>query len=346
MLFYSLRRRITGNALEKAYAQALRIDDFDPQKDSYVVISDVHKGDGGGSDDFKHNEMITLFALRYYLDNDFRLVLAGDIEEAWESRPEEIAAQYGKTIFALERKFNEKGENHYIRLLGNHDDFLENPKAVEGFLVPLVGPLEVHSGLRLGKGIFVVHGHQGELFSHHLAFLGKAVARFIWKPLQIVFGLTVEPFIGRHIKRNNRDRLLSAWAENRGMLLISGHHHRAVFKSRSEVQFIKEAIERVQQSGDDFNRDYILPFLQHKLRLQGKWPPVRGALAGSRYFNCGCAVYRNGLTAMEINRGQIRLVKWEYCDSYSENVTTALEKVLKIERRVFAAENLKDLGIE
>ncbi len=345
MLFFPLRRRLTARALDQAYESALNIEAFSPETDSYVVISDVHKADRGGSDDFKHNEMIMLYALRHYLENDFRLVLAGDIEEAWESSPEEIAAQYGKTVFALERKFNEKGKNYYIRLLGNHDDFLARPGAVRGFLEPLVGPLQVHPALKLGKNIFVVHGHQGELFSYHLAFLGKAAARFIWKPLQIVFGLTVEPFIENQIKRNNRDRLLSSWAESRGMLLISGHHHRAVFKSKNETHFIREAIDRVKKSRDEFDLAYILPYLQHKLQVSRKWPQTKGAPSGSRYFNCGCAVYRNGLTAIEITGGQIRLVKWEYSDSYPRNEVTALEKVLRIERRVFASESLSELGI-
>ena len=28
------------------------------------------------------------------------------------------------------------------------------------------------------------------------------------------------------------------------------------------------------------------------------------------YFNCGCGLYRDGITALEIENDQIRLVKW------------------------------------
>ena len=51
-----------------------------------VVMSDMHRGDGTGSDDFAHNSLIFKCALDYYLDKGFTYVELGDAEEFWENK--------------------------------------------------------------------------------------------------------------------------------------------------------------------------------------------------------------------------------------------------------------------
>ena len=47
----------------------------------YVIFSDIHLGDGGGADDFVHNEEALLNALSYYHAEEYAIILLGDIED-------------------------------------------------------------------------------------------------------------------------------------------------------------------------------------------------------------------------------------------------------------------------
>ena len=77
-------KQYTFKSLDKDSANALKVP-FDIKQDKIIIISDVHKGDRQkGSDDFERNETIYCCALDYYFKNNFKLVLAGDIEEGWE----------------------------------------------------------------------------------------------------------------------------------------------------------------------------------------------------------------------------------------------------------------------
>jgi len=46
-----------------------------------IIMSDMHRGDGTGSDDFAHNSLIYKCALDYYMANGFTYVELGDAEE-------------------------------------------------------------------------------------------------------------------------------------------------------------------------------------------------------------------------------------------------------------------------
>jgi hypothetical protein len=49
-------------------------------------MSDMHRGNGTGADDFAHNSLLYKCALGYYLENDFTYIELGDAEELWENR--------------------------------------------------------------------------------------------------------------------------------------------------------------------------------------------------------------------------------------------------------------------
>ncbi len=53
-----------------------------------IVMSDMHRGDGTGSDDFAHNSLIYKCALDYYLKDKegFTYIELGDAEELWENK--------------------------------------------------------------------------------------------------------------------------------------------------------------------------------------------------------------------------------------------------------------------
>ena len=50
----------------------------------WVILSDLHLGDGGPADDFKHNEKVMSKALDYYYKENYSVIMLGDECELWQ----------------------------------------------------------------------------------------------------------------------------------------------------------------------------------------------------------------------------------------------------------------------
>lgn len=325
-------RDYTFESLSAARKDALRISDYQIQSDRYIIFSDVHKGDRGqGSDDFQRNEMIYGYALQYYLDHDYRLILNGDVEEGWEANYPTIIQAYESTAFAMERHFASQGETHYIRIYGNHDMDWADRQQVDLYLTPVLGPIQVHPGVLLGDQIFIVHGHQGDLASDRLARRSRFIVRHFWGPLQRTFGLMSDRAAENNLIRRRRDKYLYEWAKANQLLLIAGHTHRAIFRSFSKTYQLKlirdELMEQLNTTTDPYLR-YLLPAAIERINwvIWASSEELDEDKEISRieddpvpcYFNDGCCVHTNGITGIEIDQGEIRLVKWEISDTYCD----------------------------
>lgn len=183
--------KYTFDSLDQAKLKALQVP-FDLKTDRIIILSDLHKGDREkGSDDFEPNEVIYCYALRYYLKRDFKLILAGDIEEGWECDYSDIIRNYQYSAFAMEKRFVEKQKNTgtpcYFRVYGNHDNDWADPQMVKTHLWPVLGEISVYPAIFLGEKIFIVHGHQGDIYSDRGAKLSRSIVRYLWKPAQKIF---------------------------------------------------------------------------------------------------------------------------------------------------------------
>lgn len=271
-------RARTFAALTDAWHGALHIPTFSLHKDRYVILSDVHKGDGGPrSDDFLHNRDIYLHALNYYRRGGFRLVLNGDIEEGWKARYSAIIDAYESDAFALEREFAREGHDHYLRIYGNHDEDWADPKQVRRYLWPALGRVQVHPAVVLGRRIFIVHGHQGDMNADRFSWISRRVIRHLWRPMQHKFEVSTLRAAGNNWIRRRRDQFLYEWARASRLLLIAGHTHRAMFESCAR-----------ENQAIDFN-----------------------TIRAANYLNDGCCVHTDCMTGIEIDRGEIRLVRWD-----------------------------------
>jgi UDP-2,3-diacylglucosamine pyrophosphatase LpxH len=360
-------RRETFRALDRALAGAYPVDDPSLEKGRFIVFSDIHKGDGiTDSDDFRRNTGLYRFALEHYFDRGYTLILNGDCEDCWETDPGKITRAYRETAFAAERKFNAAGR--YFRIVGNHDDDWKDPAAVDRFLVPVLGPVRVLPAVLIGGRVLLLHGHQGD----HGERRSRWMVRHLWVPLQNR-GLTTYlwPLLQRfgfagsglasenNFIRREKDQLLYEWAKANRLLLIAGHTHRGMFRSfskidqirairnqleerdraavsRKERQLIRLSIESInhviRESRDELKRDKL------KNRIDENPVPC--------YFNDGCCVYTNGIMGIEIDRGTIRLVKWEVFDPISKGQTQrkrGFQMYASIERRVYQSGNLKQI---
>lgn len=370
-MFARSRQRETFKALDRALQDACRVEGFRIEKDRFVVFSDVHKGDGeSGSDDFLHNSNLYRYVLQYYFDHFYALILNGDCEDCWETDPQDIVRAYRRTAFAAERQFN--AENRYFRTVGNHDDDWKDPAKVDRYLGPVLGPVRVWPSVLLGDRILVLHGHQGDRYDGGAVQRSRWIVHFIWAPLQRR-GLTdfLWPVLrlfgfvdtGRAAQNNfirrERDRLLYEWAKARRMLVIAGHTHRGMFRSFSKIDQIRAVRTALKRKAGtavtpkerlliSLSIDYLDRVI-HDSREELKRDKTQNRLADDPvpcYFNDGCCVHTNGITGIEIDRGEIRLVKWELSDAYHDREDAFRrdpELFATVQRRIYESGNLAEI---
>jgi len=218
----------------------------------------------------------------------------------------------------------------------------------------------------------VLHGHQGDRYDGGAVQRSRWIVHFIWAPLQRR-GLTdfLWPVLrlfgfvdtGRAAQNNfirrERDRLLYEWAKARRMLVIAGHTHRGMFRSFSKIDQIRAVRTALKRKAGtavtpkerlliSLSIDYLDRVI-HDSREELKRDKTQNRLADDPvpcYFNDGCCVHTNGITGIEIDRGEIRLVKWELSDAYHDREDAFRrdpELFATVQRRIYESGNLAEI---
>lgn len=282
-------------------------------QDKLAVFSDLHLGDGGGNDDFKKNAALFLAIMRgHYLENDYKLVLNGDIEELARFSLAAIFRRW-HDVYAVWSEF--AGRNALFKLVGNHDLSLSRRRPGEL-------PLQVGEALkvRLGeKTFFIMHGHQTSHWNWAFQNLGILFLRWLLQPLG--FGnYTVASSSRRRFRVEKR---MYNFARQKKLLAMIGHTHRPLFESLPRLDALKIEIENLC-------RRYPAAVAAEKAELEKKLTQLkteyvklqqkdRQRRAENLYhdgpllpclFNSGCGIGRHGVTALEVAAGRIALVYW------------------------------------
>jgi len=269
-----------------------------------VCMSDMHRGDGSGADDFAQNSLIYRCALEHYLESGFGYVELGDAEELWENDNFDQIYITHTSVYELLAKFHDTdpAKTRYLKVWGNHDLYWQDNEAVYRTLFP---GIEVHEGIVLemganngdeegcGGAILLIHGHQADpKCSGEMAVVSKFFVHNFWPDLQRV-GIkdptraALNPGLCNEV-----DKRLHEWANHNDQgiaAIIAGHTHRAVFENLSLTE------QR---------------YMESKVRTDGikfKHQPDRS------YFNTGSCVHPLCITGIEItfeNGPRLRLVKW------------------------------------
>lgn len=283
-----------------------------------IILSDQHKGQGDGADDFSPCKRAYHAALGHYLESGHRLMVLGDAEELWECRPGPVLCRHADTL-ALEHQFYQRGR--YVRFWGNHDDEWRWPEKVAGQLATIFGEMMVLEGLRLAVTqdgaslgtLFLVHGHQGTLNGDRWGWVSRFFVRHLWRNIQRLTRWRVNTPARDFQLRAAHDQAMYDWAAAQSkVVLIAGHTHRPVFTSRTHVQSLEGRLQvaRAESGSTEPGKQ------EADLRAQLEWIRVSDAGAGPPaakpcYFNSGCCCFDDGdITGLEILEGQIRLVRW------------------------------------
>lgn len=337
------------DAMASAYRRAEKEErDVDLQSARYVILSDQHRGARDGADDFRRCEAAYNAALGYYYEAGHTLVVLGDAEELWEATPPVVLHAYEHSLH-LEGEFHRAGR--YLRVFGNHDDFWATPLAVRTFLDPVFPGLHVPEGIRLRVRdgdevlgtLFLVHGHQGERFSDRWSRVARLPVRYVWPFVQRMTGTSLNTPARDFRLRKRRDVAMYAWAEQKdGVVLIAGHTHAPIFRSKPRATGIEERLEAARAARAAAPGDPEVEERVRRLRAQLEWVTAQEnqafeepvvAMAAPVYFNTGCCCFIDGhITGIEIEGGMIRLIRWP--DPEGRPAPTVLEEAEL--REVFA----------
>lgn len=249
-----------------------------------VFMSDVHRGDASYADEFSRNRNIFAHALKTYLDEDYRLIELGDGNELWENLYFKSLYSAHKNIFNQLQKFHEKGLLNMI--WGNHDMIYKDPKIVRKHydkkkseksenLIDFMPNLEYHEALKLE------HIPSGKsilcMHGHQADFMNYVFWKF------------------------NRFFVKLFWKP----LQILGFYD-PTSPAKNHKTLIK--VERKLKTWIRKNNNQML-ITGHTHRPRFPHPK------DLPFFNDGCAVHPRSITAIEIEKGQIQLVKWHISTS-------------------------------
>ncbi len=274
-----------------------------------IVMSDMHRGDGTGADDFAQNSLIYRCALGYYLENGFTYIELGDAEELWENDNFDQIYITHTPVYELLAKFHDPDpeKTRYLKVWGNHDLYWKDNEAVYQQLFP---GIQIHEAIVLNNSTLLIHGHQADpKCTGEIAALSKFFVHNFWTEFQRLGAKDPTRAATNPGLCNEVDDRLHEWAihnEKDITTIIAGHTHRAVFENLSITE-----------------RRYLESKVKTEI-IEIKNEP------DASYFNSGSCVHPLSITGLEISLNEeprLKLVEWYY---------TIKEVVLTIERIILA----------
>lgn len=285
--------------------EASPVEELEPGR-RYVVLSDLHMGDGGSGDDLWANRALLEALLGgWYLERGYTLVLNGDIEELHKFKLGAIAKAW-EPLYRVFDRFEREGRLR--KILGNHDLALLKERDY---------PYRLEHGLSLrceGRRLFIFHGHQASRLFVRYNYLSDFIVRYLAKPLRIKNTSIAQD----SRQRFKNERRIYRASRRLGIVSIAGHTHRPLFESLSKYDALRYSIETLireyPRAGEaerarisDILSIYRAEFEALK-RKDRKYGLTRGLYEERDFvipclFNTGCATGKGGITAIEIERG-------------------------------------------
>lgn len=320
---------------------------LDSNRDRYVIFSDHHKGDGSAADDFKKNAQLYASALSFYSEGGFQFIALGDNEELWENSYQQVHSVYRDLISKEIRMAPEGKSRKKIRVWGNHDKEVSLrwfKRTIRRLRIKDLYNVEHRESLCLGKGIFLIHGHQGRFFEDIAWKVSRWAVQFVWKTIQKILHIGIDGPAENFRLREDLERKYYVWAKAHKALLICGHTHQAIFASLTHFDRLQISVSQLEkklnsappEAKDKMTQELfekkavVADILSRRLGITPKSFENPASSAIPCYFNTGCCGYTNGITCIEIDRGQIRLIKWQRENSEREIlVEENLDRILQ-----------------
>ncbi len=282
------------------------------EKSKWVIFSDLHMGDGGSTDDFKTNAALFETALKeYYLANNYHLFLNGDVEELQRFSMKKILTQWAD-VFKIFDAFAHR--EALIKTIGNHDLQLGSMKSLPYDYFVTEG-YKLHFG---DNNLFLYHGHQGSKKYQQRNELVGFTLKYFANPL----GIKNYSVSHSSLKQYKLERKLYHYSSHRKLVSVIGHTHRPLFESMHKVERLKHKIEQLCRDYTEGNHEKSIPksIKSYKKELLRYHKDNEGHNYQSYVynalfhipclFNSGTVIGKRGMTCLEIEGKDIRLVHW------------------------------------
>ncbi|WP_445383995.1 metallophosphoesterase [Robiginitalea sp. IMCC44478] len=291
--------------LSRAYHRAKVIPFNDRSR--FILFSDCHRGDNSFADDFANNRNIYFHALQHYYKAGFIYCELGDGDELWENLHFEAIFEAHKNVYGLLRKFYLDNRLHMV--WGNHDMVYKDPKYVREHLSSYFEPIEgknkeLLEGIQYNEAIVLKHENSGqEVFLCH-GHQADWWNYTFWRWSRFLVRVLWKP--------------LQVWG---------------IADPTSPAKNYKELIrleKRIKKWIVAHNLRITIAGHTHRPRF-----PEPGEIP---FFNDGSCVHPRSITGIEIENGQISLIKW--------HIATTEEGVLRVVRVLLEGpQNLKDYAL-
>lgn len=291
--------------LNKSFEGALRLPLTDHSK--YVIFSDCHRGTGDTNDNFLKNQNLYFAALQHYYKEGYTYIELGDGDELWENRSLAQIIDAHSNVFCLLSHFYDR--NRLYMLYGNHDIIKKNSRYTEKHHEcchsaesdfhcwekrPLMKDMKFHEGIILENR--TCHEIPDIYLTHgHQADLMNST---LWR---------VSCFLVRYLWKP---------LEHFGVLDPT---------STAKNYTIKKKTERRLQHWAESEEHVLITGHTHRPVLSKE---------DDYYYNSGSCAHPRCITCLEIDRMQIRLIKW--------TLDTRPDMTLYVSREVM--EGPKELG--
>ena len=279
--------------LNKAYKDA-KVINFDNDS-KFILFSDCHRGDNSFADDFANNRNIYFHALNHYYSNGFEYCEVGDGDELWENLSFENIFAAHKNVYMLMKQFHEDHRLHMI--WGNHDMVYRDAKYVEKHLSTffdekLGEDVELFCDIKYYEGIILKHTEtKQEIFLTH-GHQADWWNYTFWKLSRFMVRVLWKP------------------------LNVMG-----IADPTSPAKNYKELIKverRTKKWISENNNLITIVGHTHRPRF-----PKPGDIP---FFNDGSCVHPRSITGIEIEHGEISLIKWQIATK--EDGTLQIVRVL------------------
>lgn len=307
------KKRQMHRFLDELFVQAPAVELSEARK--LVIVSDLHMGDGGSNDDFQSNaSLFQTIMEHHYLAQGYELVLNGDIEELQRFSLDRIRQRWA-AVFELFSCFER--ETALYKTIGNHDMSLLN--------VPLEERrYDLMHSLKLtfkDHHLLVFHGHQvSKKYQRNNDLIGLTL-KYVANPL----GIKNYSVAHSSKKQFRIEKKVYEYSRENKIVSIIGHTHRPLFESpMTRTEWLKYHIEQLCREyvhhANGNARDIEEQIQQYSKKLKKLHRKhVATEISKSIYsnlfyipclFNSGCVMGNQGITAIEIEGGEIRLVHW------------------------------------